>query len=245
MVRVSASLAPEDGAKVSNALNATAQDLLREDQTKPAPPKNAATPNAWPTRSPNSPTSATMRPRPAAARPESRPARTHREPTVVVAIQFGGVAGRRRRRRLRRRAHISRNGPQAGLRRRHRADGVQLRRSGVGHGPQNPPRHRHQRLALQVRYGNCCAVPGCDRPFEWCHIHHLDHWEHRGPTNLENLIPVCTRHHTQIHDGRLQIERIASIDHWHRKPEPAPRPPRVRPTFRRDSRPNRHRQPTA
>ena len=79
-----------------------------------------------------------------------------------------------------------------------------------------------QRLALQVRYGNCCAVPGCDRPFEWCHIHHLDHWEHGAPTNLENLIPVCTRHHTQIHHGRLQIERTNGSDHWHRKPAITP-----------------------
>ena len=75
----------------------------------------------------------------------------------------------------------------------------------------------HQRLALATRYDNHCTVPGCDRPFEWCHIHHIDHWEHGGPTNLDNLIPVCSRHHTQIHDRRLQIQRHNSQDHWHHK----------------------------
>ncbi|MGI9624123.1 MAG: DUF222 domain-containing protein [Acidimicrobiales bacterium] len=72
-----------------------------------------------------------------------------------------------------------------------------------------------QRLALATQYDNQCAHPNCDRPFDWCHIHHLSHWENGGPTNLDNLIPLCTRHR---HDRRLTITRTKSHDQWHRKP---------------------------
>ena len=39
-------------------------------------------------------------------------------------------------------------------------------------------------------------------------MHHIDHWETGGPTDLENLIPVCTRHHTLIqHETGLLGQR--------------------------------------
>jgi hypothetical protein len=99
-----------------------------------------------------------------------------------------------------------------------------------------------QRLSLRAQYGGC-ALPGCDAPFEWCHMHHIDHWEHGGSSDLGNLIPVCTRHHAQIHDGRLEIARDEfSADIWsrpatadaerpsraeeHRRSHAAARPPR-------------------
>ena len=84
-----------------------------------------------------------------------------------------------------------------------------------------------QRLALLHRYGGC-AVETCDRPFEWCHMHHINPWETGGDTNLDNLIPVCTRHHTQIHDGRLAIERTDGIDHWTRPANPHRNPDELR-----------------
>ena len=40
--------------------------------------------------------------------------------------------------------------------------------------------------ALVVRDGHCQA-PGCDRPPGWCEGHHIWHWEHGGPTNLDNF----------------------------------------------------------
>ena len=74
-----------------------------------------------------------------------------------------------------------------------------------------------QRLALLARYGGC-AVPGCDAAFEWCHMHHIAWWEGGGLTDLNNLIPVCARHHTDVHDGRLVIERDdAGVDQWKRR----------------------------
>ena len=43
------------------------------------------------------------------------------------------------------------------------------------------------RRALAVRDGGC-AAPGCDRPPPWTDAHHLRHWLHGGPTNLDNLV---------------------------------------------------------
>jgi hypothetical protein len=59
---------------------------------------------------------------------------------------------------------------------------------------------REQRRALATMYATC-AMPACDVRFERCRIHHLDPWLPTGPTDLDNLIPVCGRHHHQIHDG--------------------------------------------
>ncbi|MBW0122490.1 HNH endonuclease signature motif containing protein [Pseudonocardia oceani] len=44
-----------------------------------------------------------------------------------------------------------------------------------------------------------CAHPGCDRPPSWSEIHHIHHWEHGGPTRLDNLAMLCRAHHRQIH----------------------------------------------
>ena len=39
-------------------------------------------------------------------------------------------------------------------------------------------------------------------PLKWIHIHHLIHRAHGGPTDIDNLISLCRRHHRLIHkDG--------------------------------------------
>ena len=43
-----------------------------------------------------------------------------------------------------------------------------------------------QRHALEVRDGGC-AFPGCDKPPQDCHAHHIIPWWQDGPTNLSNL----------------------------------------------------------
>jgi Domain of unknown function (DUF222)/HNH endonuclease len=61
-----------------------------------------------------------------------------------------------------------------------------------------------QRTALVVRDGGC-VFPGCDRPPAWCDAHHLRHWLHGGPTDLENLVLLCRAHHRAVHEGHQRL----------------------------------------
>jgi hypothetical protein len=63
-----------------------------------------------------------------------------------------------------------------------------------------------QRRALSAIH-DTCAFPGCRRPFRWCELHHLTHWLDGGPTDLDNLLPLCSRHHHLHHEGRFRITR--------------------------------------
>lgn len=66
---------------------------------------------------------------------------------------------------------------------------------------------RAQRLALVGRDGGC-VWPGCDRPPGWCEAHHLDEWlRDDGPTDLANLVLLCSRHHHDVHEGGRVLER--------------------------------------
>jgi len=44
-----------------------------------------------------------------------------------------------------------------------------------------------------------CQHPGCKRPPRDCQAHHIRHWAHGGPTDLENLQLLCWHHHRQHH----------------------------------------------
>lgn len=58
--------------------------------------------------------------------------------------------------------------------------------------------NRHQRRALRVLYATCAL---CDTAFDRCEIHHVHPWERGGSTDLENLLPLCSRHHHLVHEG--------------------------------------------
>ncbi|MEM9039659.1 MAG: DUF222 domain-containing protein [Actinomycetota bacterium] len=62
-----------------------------------------------------------------------------------------------------------------------------------------------QRRALRSMY-RTCAIDGCECSFDRCEIHHLDDWtERNGPTDLDNLIPLCSYHHHRCHEGRWRL----------------------------------------
>ncbi len=73
-----------------------------------------------------------------------------------------------------------------------------------GHGaPLNVGRSRRlatvaQRRALAAR-DHGCAFPRCDRPPAWCVAHHVHHWADGGPTDMDNLVGLCTEHHRSVH----------------------------------------------
>ena len=61
--------------------------------------------------------------------------------------------------------------------------------------------NRAQRRALRALY-SCCSIPGCTVAYDRCKLHHIIWWRNNGTTDLANLLPVCTVHHTKIHhDG--------------------------------------------
>lgn len=49
-----------------------------------------------------------------------------------------------------------------------------------------------------------CRFPGCERT-RWVHFHHLIHWAHGGPTDLDNLITLCPKHHRLVHESGWRI----------------------------------------
>lgn len=66
-----------------------------------------------------------------------------------------------------------------------------------------------QRRALAVRDRHC-RFPSCNRRTQWCDAHHIAGWvESLGETDIENLILLCRRHHTLVHNSRWTITRTA------------------------------------
>jgi hypothetical protein len=63
-----------------------------------------------------------------------------------------------------------------------------------------------QRRALRSMY-RTCAIDDCDRVFDRCEIHHLLEWDqYDGPSDLDNLLPLCSFHHHRAHEGRWQLQ---------------------------------------
>lgn len=79
-------------------------------------------------------------------------------------------------------------------------------------GRQQRVANRKQRRALRAMY-RTCAFHGCDVAFNRCEIHHIHPWELGGLTDLDNLLPVCSRHHHVIHEGgwSLQLARDRTL----------------------------------
>jgi hypothetical protein len=55
-----------------------------------------------------------------------------------------------------------------------------------------------QRRALEAR-DRGCRFPGCPAD-RWLKAHHLRHWGHKGPTDLDNLVLLCRHHHKVVHE---------------------------------------------
>lgn len=61
-----------------------------------------------------------------------------------------------------------------------------------------------QRRALASRDGGC-RFPYCDSPAPWTDAHHIHSWATGGPTDLNNLVLLCRRHHRSVHEGGWAI----------------------------------------
>ncbi len=65
--------------------------------------------------------------------------------------------------------------------------------------------NRDQRRALRTMYRGC-AIPGCSVTWDHIVIHHVTYFTRdHGPTDIENLLPLCTKHHHCAHEGGWQL----------------------------------------
>ncbi len=72
--------------------------------------------------------------------------------------------------------------------------------------------------AVRARDNNRCRFPGCHhRRFLDCH--HVEHWSNNGETSLDNLMLLCTKHHTLVHEGGFRIETDYQDDWYFQRPD--------------------------
>ena len=64
------------------------------------------------------------------------------------------------------------------------------------------------RRALEIRDQHRCAFPSCTHT-RFLDAHHIEHWVDGGATKLDNLVLLCRRHHTFVHEYGYRIERTA------------------------------------
>jgi hypothetical protein len=64
--------------------------------------------------------------------------------------------------------------------------------------------NRAQRRALRGVY-TTCAIPGCSAHYDRCELHHVIWWRHGGRSDLDNLLPLCSRHHHKVHDAGWEL----------------------------------------
>ena len=77
-----------------------------------------------------------------------------------------------------------------------------------------------QRRALRAMH-QTCAAPDCPVRFGDCDIHHLQEWRDADATDLDNLIPLCSRHHHLIHEGRWRPPARAAAAERPARPDSA------------------------
>lgn len=63
---------------------------------------------------------------------------------------------------------------------------------------------RRLRQAITARDGGC-AAPDCPIPAPWCEAHHIQHWQHGGPTSVQNGVLLCSHHHHAVHSAAWEI----------------------------------------
>lgn len=63
------------------------------------------------------------------------------------------------------------------------------------------------RIAIAGRDGGC-RVDGCQRPPDWCEIHHINEWlRDHGHTSVQDGIMLCRHHHMLVHNNGWRVQR--------------------------------------
>ncbi len=67
----------------------------------------------------------------------------------------------------------------------------------------------------------CCTFPGCHHT-RFLDSHHIQHWADGGETTLDNLLVLCTTHHTLVHEGGFSIQQHRSGRYFFVRPDGRP-----------------------
>lgn len=54
-----------------------------------------------------------------------------------------------------------------------------------------------------------CRFPGCTNSI-FTDVHHVVHWADQGPTDLENLVTLCSHHHHRVHSREWKVSGNAN-----------------------------------
>ena len=83
----------------------------------------------------------------------------------------------------------------------------------VDHGRSRRTVNREQRRRLRAMH-RTCVHPDCQVGFSHCRIHHVVWWRNCGRTDIDNLVPLCDRHHHLVHEGgwhlTMSADRVAT-----------------------------------
>ncbi|MFH1104721.1 MAG: DUF222 domain-containing protein [Actinomycetota bacterium] len=60
------------------------------------------------------------------------------------------------------------------------------------------------REALNLR-DRGCVIDACLSRARYCDAHHVVHWADGGETSLTNMVLLCARHHTLLHEGKIRL----------------------------------------
>lgn len=60
--------------------------------------------------------------------------------------------------------------------------------------------------AVRARDKHTCRFPGCSNR-RFVDIHHIEHWANGGETVVDQLMLLCTKHHTLLHEGGFRIDK--------------------------------------
>ena len=78
-----------------------------------------------------------------------------------------------------------------------------------------------QKLALYRRDRGCV---GCGIRPQACDAHHVQPWDHNGPTDMSNLVLLCPRCHTKVHKHHHTVEHDAQTGQRRLRPPLRPSP---------------------
>lgn len=83
---------------------------------------------------------------------------------------------------------------------------------GIGRTSRVVPRWLLRQL---IHRDGCCTFPGCNGRRS-LHAHHILHWVFGGPTELDNLLLVCSFHHRLLHEHGWGVLLREGIPRWFR-----------------------------